>query len=33
MGATQKNSIVEPIINALAIEAARIVDLEPHFIL
>ncbi len=33
MGTTQKDSIDEPIVNALAIDAARIVDLEPHFTL
>jgi hypothetical protein len=33
MGTTLNDSIVKPIIDALAIEASRIVDLEPHFIL
>ncbi len=32
MGAALNNSIVEPIFDALAIEAARIVDFESHFI-
>jgi hypothetical protein len=27
------DSVVKPIVKAIVVEAARVVDLEPHFIL